>query len=245
MRLQARRIVVTGGVSGIGRATVDLFLREGAQVAVLDIDAAGLAAAAFGSGAHAIVCDVRNPQAVEAAIEAAGLAMGGIDGVVNCAGLANAVPFEQTDFETWKAVIDTNLHGSFLVCRAATPWLVRAGGGSIVNIGSGQALHPSGSSSSYTASKGAVVSFTKTIAIELAPRQIRANVLCPGTTATPMVVKVRQENPHAIERMLSVVPMQRLGESEEIAAGILFLTSTESSFVTGAALAVDGGRTLH
>ncbi len=245
MRLQNRHLVVTGGASGIGRTTVESFLREGAKVAIFDIDAKGMSDLARLRQCWVIPCDVRDEQAVQEAMAAAAEAMGGVDGVVNCAGVANGLPFEDTDYASWKAQIETNLNGTFLVCKEATPWLRKAGGGSIVNLASAQALLPTGSSSSYTASKGGVVAFSKTIAFELAAKGIRVNVVCPGTTDTPMVRGVLEKNPDAVNRNLAAVPMGRLATSQEIADLIVFLTGPESAFMTGTAIPVDGGRTRH
>lgn len=245
MRLQNRHLVVTGGASGIGRATVEAFLREGAKVAIFDIDVQGMRDLAQPGKCWTLECDVRDEQQVQQATAAAAEAMGGVDGIVNCAGVANGLPFEQTDYASWKAQIETNLNGTFLVCKAATAWMRKAGGGSIVNLASAQALLPTGSSSSYTASKGGVVAFSKTIAFELASAGIRVNVVCPGTTDTPMVRGVLEKNPDAVNRNLAAVPMGRLAKSQEIADMIVFLTGPESAFVTGTAIPVDGGRTRH
>jgi NAD(P)-dependent dehydrogenase (short-subunit alcohol dehydrogenase family) len=245
MRLQNRHLVVTGGASGIGRTTVESFLCEGAKVAIFDIDAKGMQDLAQPGRCWALACDVRDEQQVLQAMAAAAEAMGGVDGVVNCAGVANGLPFEETDFASWKAQIDTNLSGTFLVCKAATAWMRKAGAGTIVNLASAQALLPTGSSSSYTASKGGVVAFSKTIAFELATKGIRVNVVCPGTTETPMVSAVLKANPDAVNRNLAAVPMGRLAQPQEIADLIVFLTGPESAFVTGTAIAADGGRTRH
>lgn len=245
MRLQNRRLVVTGGASGIGRATVGAFLREGAKVTIFDIDVPGMADLAQPQRCWPVDCDVRDEQAVQRCMAAAAETMGGVDGVVNCAGLANGLPFEETDYASWKAQIETNLGGTFLVCKAATAWMRKAGGGTMVNLASAQALLPTGSSSSYTASKGGVVAFSKTIAFELAGKGIRVNVVCPGTTDTPMVRGVLEKNPDAVNSNLAAVPMGRLATAQEIADMIVFLTGPESAFVTGTAIAVDGGRTRH
>lgn len=245
MRLQNRRLVVTGGASGIGRSTVEAFLREGAKVAIFDIDVANMQPLAQPGRCWTMACDVRDEAQVAQFMAAAAEAMGGVDGVVNCAGVANGLPFEETDYASWKAQIDTNLNGTFLVCKAATPYMRKAGSGTIVNLASAQALLPTGSSSSYTASKGGVVAFSKTIAFELASKGIRVNVVCPGTTDTPMVRGVLEQNPDAVNRNLAAVPMGRLAKSTEITDLILFLTGPESSFMTGTAIPCDGGRTRH
>ncbi|VTU46132.1 SDR family NAD(P)-dependent oxidoreductase [Variovorax sp. PBL-E5] len=245
MRLNKRRIVITGAGSGIGRETARVFMREGARIAMLDIDLPAIQQLAVDNRAWAIGTDVREEASVAAAIDQAAEAMGGIDGVVNCAGVANGLPFESTDYASWKAQIDTNLNGTFLVCREATRWMRKEETASIVNLASAQALLPTGSSSSYTASKGGVVAFSKTISFELAPK-IRVNVVCPGTTGTPMVQAILDgPNPDAVKRNIAAVPMGRLAATAEIADLILFLIGPESTFITGTAIAADGGRTRH
>lgn len=245
MRLHNRRLVVTGGASGIGRATVQSFLREGARVAILDLDTVGMRDLAQAGRCWTLPCDVREEQSVAESMAAAAAAMGGVDGLVTCAGVANGLPFEQTDVAAWKAQIDTNLTGTFIACQAAVRWMREAGHGTIVTLASAQALLPTGSSSSYTASKGGVVALSKTMAFELAARHIRVNVVCPGTTETPMVSGVLKANPDAVNRNLAAVPMGRLAQPGEIADLIVFLTGPESAFVTGTAIAADGGRTRH
>lgn len=251
MQLKGRRILITGAARGIGQATAELFVREGAQVALLDRNAAGVRANAARLGGIAIEADVRDEAQVEAAVKRAAEAMGGLDGLVNSAGVANGIStLADTDLATWRDAIDTNLTGTFLVCRAALPWLRQAGqaGGqaTIVNLASAQAIHPTGSSASYAASKGGVVTFSKNISIELAPQGVRVNVVCPGTTDTPMVEELMAgANPEAVKRNLVTVPMGRLARASEQADAILFFTSAQSAFVTGATLAPDGGRTRH
>lgn len=246
MRLKGRRILITGAAKGIGRATAELFAKEGAQLALLDIDAAPLKAVAAATGGTVLEADVRSEAAVEKAVAEAARAMGGIDGVVNCAGIAGTpATLEGIKLEHWLDTIQTNLTGTFLVCQKSVPWLRKAAGrASIVNLASGQALLPTGGSGAYAASKGGVLAFSKDLSYTLAP-DIRVNVVCPGTTDTPMVAEVKNAAPHIIANLLAGVPFKRFALAGEQAAAILFLTSEESSFVTGTALAVDGGRTRH
>ncbi len=150
MTLKNRKLIVTGGARGIGRAVVEACLREGAKVAVFDIDVEGMRDLGKPQQCWTMDCDVRDEQQVLLRMRESAEAMGGVDGVVNSAGVANGLPFEDTDYASWKAQIETNLNGTFLVCKAATPWMRQAGGGSIVNIASAQALLPTGSSCSYT-----------------------------------------------------------------------------------------------
>lgn len=245
MNLTHRKLIVTGGASGIGLATVQALLREGAKVAVLDTAAADMASLAEPGRCWTLPCDVRDEAQVTDAIAAASSAMGGIDGVVNSAGIADGTPFEQTAFNDFKALVETNLYGTFLVCKAALPHLKAAGGGSIVNLASAQALLPTGSSAAYAASKGGVLTFSKNIAFELAAQQIRVNVVCPGTTQTPMVDELLKSTPEAINRTVAGVPMGRLAQPGEVSDLIVFLISDAARFITGTAIPCDGGRTRH
>jgi NAD(P)-dependent dehydrogenase (short-subunit alcohol dehydrogenase family) len=245
MRLKNRQILITGGGSGFGRVTAETFAREGAQVAVLDRNMAAASETAEACGGFAFEADVTDEASVNAAVVAAAEAMRGMDGVVNSAGVMSSSTFENTDLQAWKQVIDVNLTGPYLVCRAALPFLREAENATIVNIASGQALLPSLTGCSYAASKAGLMMFTKSLAVELAP-SIRANVVCPGASDTPMTQSVLP--PSEVEKreaLARTYALKRLTEPQEVANAILFLTSIESSGVTGIAMAVDCGRTFH
>lgn len=245
MRLKGRRIVITGAASGIGRATAELFAREGATVAALDMNLAGAEATAKGISGTAIAVDVRKEESVNQAIEKSAASMGGIDGLVNAAGVALHSLIKDTSVSDWQKVIDINLTGPFLVCRAAMPWLLKAQSATIVNIASGAALMPFAGSSAYAASKAGLLNFNRVLAKELAPT-VRANVICPGMVDTPMIHSLeRNRNPDVKGASTDLYALKRMAQPAEIAAAILFLTSSESSFVTGTTLSVDGGRTFH
>ena len=244
-RLAGRRILITGAGSGIGRAVAMLFADHGARLALFDLNVESVAELAERSGGVALRVDVADEAAVQAAVSEAAAALDGIDGVVNAAGVIALGSLEQTDLAGWQRQIAINLTGPFLICRAALPWLRQRPGATIVNIASAQALRPAGASCGYAASKAGVLNFTKAIAGELAPA-IRANVVCPGIVDTPMVAQVnRDAGKPAATPSLKDYPLGRMAQAEEIANAILFLTCDESSYVTGAALAVDGGRTFH
>jgi NAD(P)-dependent dehydrogenase (short-subunit alcohol dehydrogenase family) len=236
-RLTGRRIVITGAASGIGRRTAQLFAAEGATLTLLDRDAGQLSAATAATGGLAVAADVTDEASVIAAIEQGAAAMGGIDGIVNAAGIVIRGSVLDVGIEDWRRVLDVNLTGIYIVVRSCLPWLREASAATIVNIASGQGLLPDRPEmTAYAASKGGVVNLTRALAAELAPA-IRVNSVCPGMVDTPMTANMQRDtSPYA---------MGRIAEPIEIARAILFLTGPESSFVTGAALAVDGGRTFH
>jgi NAD(P)-dependent dehydrogenase (short-subunit alcohol dehydrogenase family) len=244
-RLTGRKILITGAGSGIGLAATHLFIEEGANVAALDLDTRNAKRAVQPTGGIAIDVDVSDEASVQNAVQEAANFLGGIDGVVNAAGIIALGPLATTQLETWQRQIAVNMTGPFLICRAALPWLQKSTGATIVNIASAQALRPAGASCGYAASKAGLLNFTKAIAAELAP-EIRVNAICPGIVDTPMVKGVNQsaKKPDATPT-LKDYPLGRMAQPEEIAHAILYLTSDESSYVTGTAHAVDGGRSFH
>lgn len=237
-RLEGRRILITGAASGIGRRTAALFHHEGARVALLDRD--GNALNDIAAGIDALVCeaDVTDETTVDEVVTQAAHTLGGLDGLVNAAGVMLRGAITAIDAATWRRIIDINLTGPYIVARTCIPWLrASASPATIVNLGSGQALLPNAPErSAYAASKGGVLNLSRALAAELAP-EIRVNCVCPGLVDTPMAEGVRQNT--------SNYALDRIASPLEIAQTILFLTSGESSFVTGAALAVDGGRSFH
>lgn len=237
-RLAGRRIVVTGAASGIGRAVAELFLQAGAQVAALDRNSLDAPA-----GALCLQADVTDADAVQMQVDLAAHTFGGLDGLVNAAGIANTDLADEVSLADWKRVLEVNLTGTFVVCRACLAHLRAAGTGTIVNLSSGQGLQPFLRRSAYAASKAGVIAFSKSIAMEWAP-VIRVNTICPGAVDTPMVRAGYSEEVLRTQ----VGPryaLGRIGEPIEIAQAALYLSSSESSFVTGIVLAVDGGRSYH
>ena len=244
-RLAGRRIVITGAGSGIGRAAAQVFAREGAKLALLDRDEAAAKETAAETGGVVVQVVVSDAADVEKALKRAVDEMGGMDGLLNSAGILSSKSFGSIEPDHWRKVIDVNLTGTFLVCQAALPYLREAPNAAIVNIASGQALLPSLTGSAYAASKAGVMMFTKCLAMELAPG-IRANAICPGATATPMTDnEIPPEDTARRQKLADAYAMKRLCVPEDIANGILYLMSNEASAVTGIALAVDNGRTYH
>jgi NAD(P)-dependent dehydrogenase (short-subunit alcohol dehydrogenase family) len=236
-RLQSRRILITGAASGIGRRTAELFAEEGAALTLLDCDRKRLADVARETGGLAVEADVTQEASVARAVERGATAMGGIDGVVNAAGIVIHGSVLDVGVADWQLVLGVNLTGTYIVVRCCLPWLAKARFATIVNIASGQGLLPNiPNMTAYAASKGGVVNLTRALAAELAP-SIRVNSVCPGMVDTPMTA--------GLPRDLKRYALGRISEPLEIAQAILFLTGTESSFITGAALAADGGRTFH
>ena len=238
--LQDRRVLITGAGSGIGKATAALFAREGARLALLDIDKDSIAEQAEALGGVAVAADVRDEQGVIDAIGAAAEALDGLDGLVNAAGVSIRVNLEDLGMEVWRRIIDINLTGTYVVCRAALPFLRQAVEATIVNIASGAATRAGPGRSAYTASKAGVIAFTRSIASELAPH-IRVNAILPGAVETPLFEGLVPDQATR-EAVISRYAMKRIGRPEEIANAILFMTSKQSSFMTGSPMLVDGGQ---
>jgi NAD(P)-dependent dehydrogenase (short-subunit alcohol dehydrogenase family) len=245
-RLRDRHVVITGAASGIGRAIAELFYREGAKLALIDRDASGVAAVAGSLNALALPFDLSDSESIASTIELAVREIGGLDGVVNCAAMGVALPIGETDLAQLSKFIAINLTAPYLLCRAALPHLQKAQIATIVNVASGQALLPNApNNTAYAATKGGLVAFTKSLAAEVAPR-VRANALCPGLTNTPMAAPLFAGYAKPSDApWVKQYALQRVAEPIEIARAALFLSSAESSFITGVALAVDGGRTFH
>lgn len=242
-RLAGRRILITGAASGLGAAIAALFADEGAKLALLDRDGDGVASKAKDLAAYSTGVDVTDFNATLRATDRAAQAMGGLDGVVNAAGILHHALFEATDVAEWQRTIQVNLTGPWIVCRVALPHLRDAASATIVNISSGLGLRPAPRYSAYAASKGGLLALTKALAIELAPG-IRVNAVCPGAVETPMTAPLLRD-PAARAAAAATYALGRLGKPAEIADAVLFLTGPESGFVTGIALPVDGGRAYH
>src|SRR3954471_16902756 len=247
-RLDGKACVITGGGGGIGREAAIVFTAEGARVCVADIagDAAEETVSLCSGEAFALQVDVADEAGVEAMMAAAAERFGGLDVLYNNAGISPAddASVLETEVEAWQRVQDVNTKGVFLCCKHGIPHLLARGGGSVINVASFVALAGAATSQiSYTASKGAVLSMSRELAVEFARRGVRVNALCPGPVETPLLMRLFDETPGALERRLVHLPMGRLAQAKDIAYGALFLASDESSYVNGATFLVDGGLT--
>ncbi|SDT28112.1 SDR family NAD(P)-dependent oxidoreductase [Microterricola viridarii] len=249
MRLADKNAIVTGGAGGIGRATALAFAAEGARVAVVDLraDAADAVAAeirANGGSAIAVAADVSSEADIQRVIATTLAEFGGVDVVFNNAGIIRRTTAVETTAEEWDLVFGVNVKSIFLMCKHIVPVMAAAGGGSIVNTGSGWGLKGGGQAISYCASKGAVLNMTRALAIDHGPQGIRVNSVNPGDVNTGMLLEEARQLDQDAQAFLAESadrPLGRMGEPNEIAAAVVWLASDESSYVTGSALVVDGG----
>jgi 2-keto-3-deoxy-L-fuconate dehydrogenase len=249
MKLAGKVAVVTGGGSGIGRASAVLFAAEGARVAIVDRDGAGAAStvstiAAAGGTAHAFVADVAQPDAAPPVVAEIVREWGRLDVLMCAAGFSCGGTVETTAPGDWDAVFAANVGGTWLWAKAAIPHMRTAGGGSILTVSSQMALAGGRSNSAYIAAKGALLSLTRTMALDFAADGIRVNALVPGAIDTPLLERglARNADPQmAAERSRQRHALGRFGRAEEVARAALFLACADSSFTTGTSLAVDGG----
>ena len=246
-RLDGKVAVITGSGSGIGREAALLFSEEGAKLCIADVaEKEGEQTASDCKEAFFQKVDVADPQSVEAMYRATAERFGSVDVLYNNAGImpADDASVLDTEPDAWQRVQDVNTKGVYLCCKYGIPHLLENGGGSVINVASFVALMGAATSQiSYTASKGAVLAMTRELSVEFARRGVRVNALCPGPVETPLLMRLFDETPGALERRLVHVPMGRLAQAREIAYGALFLASDESSYVNGATFVVDGGIT--
>jgi len=251
-KLSGKSALVSGGASGIGKAIASLFLQEGASVVVSDINSAALDTAvkelSAGGPVIGVTGDVRSMADAGRLVTAALDEFGKLDVLVCNAGITSVMPIEQLGEEEWDAVLATNVKGMFTLVKHAVPAMIRQGGGRIVTLGSEMGIVAVPESPAYNASKGAVIMFTKSIAIDLIRHNIRVNSLCPGITRTPLLqaeVDNSVDPAKTAAEQASWAPILRVADPAEIAQGALFLASDDSSFAVGSCLVLDGGFTAR
>lgn len=242
MRLKDRVALITGGARGIGLATAQVFIREGAKVAIVDVDADAVAEATqeLGDAAIGFVMDVTDRKSVESGVERVRKEFGSLDILVNNAGIikdAQLAKMEEKDFD---AVVSVNLKGVFNTTQVVSEVMVEQGRGVILNASSVVALYGNFGQTNYVATKAGVIGMTKTWARELGRKGVRVNAVAPGFIKTRMTEGIPEK---VMDKLSAMVPMKRMGEPEEIANAYLFLASDEASYINGHVLSVDGGVT--
>jgi len=249
MGIEGKRALVTGAASGMGAASAKLLAADGAKVVLADIDAEAAKAVArairdAGGEAIAVGCDVASTSDVKRAVDTAVESFGGLEVVVNCAGIIRRASVVETAEEEWDRVMAVNIGSVFLTGKHAVPVMTAGGGGSIINISSGWGLKGGPDAASYCASKGAVVNLTRAMAIDHGPQGIRVNCICPGDTDTPMLRSEAKQlglDEATFLEESAERPIKRLGTGEDIARAVRYFASDDSAWVSGSTLVVDGG----
>jgi 3-oxoacyl-[acyl-carrier protein] reductase len=247
MRLEGKVALITGAGSGIGKCIAETYAKEGARVALADLnlDAAKAAARSIGNNAIALRCDVSSKADVEAMVAETLSAFGALHILVNNAGATHVnKPMLDIGEDEFDRIYAVNVKGVFIGCQAVVPVFRKQGGGAIINIGSTAGLRPRPGLSAYNATKGAVHILTKSLAVELAPDKIRVCAIAPVATDTPLLPSFLGPAPGMREKFIATVPLGRLAQAQDIANTALFLASPEAEFVTGNIVEVDGGRTI-
>ena len=253
MTFAGKVAVVTGAGAGIGLAAATALAREGARLAIVDLDAhAGEIAVHqcvnYRTQAKFFDCNIAVPEEVDRMVTDVTSEWGRIDILVNNAGIYIQGDVIRTAPVDWEKILAVNLTGAFLCTRAVIPVMIQQGGGVIVNVGSEAGLVGIGNQVAYNVSKAGIIALTRSCAVDFAPHGVRVNCVCPGTTETPLVQAAvqRSEDPIAARRKLEAVrPLNRLGKPEEIASAILYMASDEAGYATGSILSIDGGYTAQ
>ncbi|MCZ6464735.1 MAG: SDR family oxidoreductase [Proteobacteria bacterium] len=243
-RFDGKVVLVTGAASGIGAAAARRFAREGASLMLGDLNEEGLSSLTkeLGEGAAFQATDVREHEQVDALTQAAVDRFGRLDVVFNNAGIGAYGKAPDLDPEAWRNVLAVDLDSVFYGCRAAIPHFRNGGGGAIVNTASISGLHADYGLGAYNAAKGAVVNYTRAVAIDHARENIRCNAVCPGPIETALTEGLLQ-NPTLVAEYEKLMPMGRIGRADEVASAVAFLASDDASYITGAMLVIDGGVT--
>ena len=246
--LKGKVVIITGARRGMGKADALAFAKNGAKVVVADISQEECQLVVdeikkSGGEGLAVKCDVTNEKEIEEMVKKTIEKFGKVDILVNNAGICQFKPFLELTKEEWQRTLDINLKGYFLCAKATAKEMVKQKSGAIVNIASivmGQIGKGMAGLAHYSASKGGIAALTKTLALELAPYNIRVNAIAPGAIDTPMVASAKAD-PKVLEQTLAMIPLHRMGKPEEIANAVLFLSSKASSYITGSIIVVDGG----
>jgi 2-hydroxycyclohexanecarboxyl-CoA dehydrogenase len=245
-KLDDKIAVVTGAGQGIGKAIAEKLAAEGATVVVTDVDesSAKETAETIGGGAVGLHTDVTSRESVHDMVEQVKSQFGRIDVLVNNAGWDKAGPFVDSDPADWDRVIAINLYGVLNMSKAVLPIMAEQGSGSVVNLGSDAGRVGSSGEAVYSAAKGGVIAFTKSVAREMARHQVNVNCVSPGPTDTALFASIGGDNPKLREALTKAIPFRRLGQPSDLANTVAFLASDEASFITGQTVSVSGGLTM-
>ena len=245
-RLEGKVAIVTGAARGLGRGIVERLASEGAVVVVTDVNAEGAqqTATELGGSAVGLGCDVSDYDSVAAIVSDVKDRFGRIDVLVNNAGWDKAAPFLDLDQELWPRIIGINLFGVLNTSKAVLPIMAEQGSGSVVNISSDAGRVGSSGEAVYSAAKGGVIAFTKSTAREMARKQVRVNVVCPGPSDTQLFAEFAGDNDKLREALTKAIPLRRLGQPEDVAGAVAYFASDDSTYVTGQTVSVSGGLTM-
>ncbi len=243
-RLEDQVAIVTGAGQGIGRAIAAKLAAEGAHVVVTDLNEVAAKEAAEAIGGVGMLADVTSLESVQAMVDAVVAQFGRIDVLVNNAGWDVSSPFVDLDPAVWDKIIGINLYGVLHTCKAVLPHMAAARSGAVVNLASDAGRVGSSGEAVYSAAKGGVIAFTKTLAREQARNQVRVNCVCPGPTDTALFASMGGDSPKLREALTKAIPFRRLGQPEDIANAVAFFASPDAAFITGQTVSVSGGLTM-